>query len=220
MMIDSRLSIQGPKAPLLQRGVALLFALVVMAILLIGAVALVKSMDTSLSSAGNIAFRRDMVNQGELVLHELLKKMQTGEALSSLGNNSDKSINYSAIALATNAEGIPIQLASSTLQGSDDPFNEIGTSSNDITANSSDLPSSIQSALRGTRIRYVIERMCRYQAEPSPTHCVQAMISPAGGTAGTMRPRVSSSTVYRINIRVSGPRDTEVFLQASINKPE
>lgn len=161
-----------------------------------------------------------MVNQGELVLHELLTKMQAGGTLRNLGNTSDKSKNYSAVALASNSEGIPDALVSSTMGGSSDPFSEIGSADRDITSSSTGLPSEVTSALRGTRIRYVIERLCRYQEEPSPTHCVQAMISPPGGTAGTIRPRVSSSTVYRVNIRVSGPRDTEVFLQASINKPE
>lgn len=219
-MIYSHFSKQRPSPSLHQRGAALLFALVVMTILLISAVALVKSMDTSLSGAGNIAFRRDMVNQGELVLHDLLTKMQSNGSLRALGNASDKSINYSAVALASNAEGIPDALVNSTMGGDNDPFSEIGSSNRDITSSSKDLPSEVTSALRGTRIRYVIERLCRYQEEPSSAHCVQAMISPPGGTAGTIRPRVSSSTVYRVNIRVSGPRDTEVFLQASINKPE
>jgi type IV pilus assembly protein PilX len=48
-----------------QRGVVLIFTLIILLILTIGAVALMRSMNTSLFSAGNLAFRRDLVNQGE-----------------------------------------------------------------------------------------------------------------------------------------------------------
>jgi Tfp pilus assembly protein PilX len=60
--------------PARQRGVVLLFCLIVLVILLAGGVAVVRSMNTSLTSAGNLAFRRDLVNQGERAVSAVLAK--------------------------------------------------------------------------------------------------------------------------------------------------
>ena len=48
-----------------QRGVVLLFSLIALVIMLIVAVALVRSFNNSLFTAGNIGFKRDMQNQSE-----------------------------------------------------------------------------------------------------------------------------------------------------------
>jgi len=47
-----------PVRPSRERGVVLIFTLIILLILTIGAVALLRSMNTSLFSAGNLAFRR------------------------------------------------------------------------------------------------------------------------------------------------------------------
>ena len=61
-----------------QRGTVLLLTLIVLVVLLLGGVALVRSFDTSLLTAGNIAFKRDLVNQGERVVPRVLQLFQTG----------------------------------------------------------------------------------------------------------------------------------------------
>lgn len=199
-----------------QHGVVLLFALIVMTILMIGAAAVVKSMNAAMSNAGNIAFRRDMVNQGELVLQSILKDMDRGGRLFSVEATTTPSLNYSAVALPVNSEGIPLAL----LDEADETgaFAQVGRASNDITSSSAGY-STLASAMTGTKIRYVIDRLCERAEPASPLHCVQAVTAPPGGTAGVSRPTTASSTIYRINVRVSGPRNTQVFLQASLNKP-
>ena len=61
-----------------QRGVVLIFALIVLLILTIGAVALMHSMTSSLFSAGNLAFRRDLVNQSEQAVSDVLTQFKVG----------------------------------------------------------------------------------------------------------------------------------------------
>ncbi len=74
------------------------------------------------------------------------------------------------------------------------------------------------------KIRYVIDRLC---AATPPTvvasiaTCVQSTGLPTGGTAnhntGVAPP---SATVYRISVRVNGPRNTQAFLQTTFTKPD
>ena len=98
-----------------QRGVVLLFSLIALVIMLIVAVALVRSFNSSLFSAGNIGFKRDMQNQSELAVTRVLTALKTGGlATPALRGATDASKNYSATMLATNAEGVPDALVSST----------------------------------------------------------------------------------------------------------
>lgn len=201
-----------------QHGVILIVALMVMVILFIGAAAVVKSMNTSMVNAGNLAFRRDMVNQGELVLADLMNRMQPGGALDNLGGSSNTSLNYSAVMLPGNAEGIPEALLDDT------KFAARGSTNNDITENTTGLDDAIKAGLRGTTIRYLIERLCEDTGEFSEADCVRSSAAGGGENAGMLtgreRIKVPKPKVYRVNIRVTGPRDTQVFIQASIIKPE
>ena len=51
--------------PRTQQGVVMLFGLIALAIMLIGAAAMVRSMNASLFNAGNLGFKRDLTNQAE-----------------------------------------------------------------------------------------------------------------------------------------------------------
>lgn len=205
-----------------QHGVILIVALMVMVILFIGAAAIVKSMNTSMVNAGNLAFRRDMVNQGELVLADLMNRMQPGGTLGDLGGSSNANLNYSAVMLPGNAEGIPEALLDDT------KFAARGSTNNDITESTAGLDDAIKAGLRGTTIRYLIERLCEdagsFSETESKNYCVRSSAAGGGENAGMLTggPRldVPTNIVYRVNIRVTGPRDTQVFIQASIIKPE
>lgn len=205
-----------------QYGVILIVALMVMVILFIGAAAVVKSMNTSMVNAGNLAFRRDMVNQGELVLADLMSRMQPGGTLGNLGGSSNANLNYSAVMLPGNTEGIPEALLDDT------KFAARGSANNDITESTVGLDDAIKAGLRGTTIRYLIERLCEDTGEfseaESSNYCVRSSEAGGGGNAGMLtggaKLDVPKSIVYRVNIRVAGPRDTQVFIQASIIKPE
>ena len=61
-----------------QRGVVLLFSLIALVVLLIAAVALMRSFNTSLFMSGNVAFKRDLQNQGERAMDSVLTEFRTG----------------------------------------------------------------------------------------------------------------------------------------------
>lgn len=197
-------------SPARQRGVVLLFALIVLVILMAGSVAVIRSMNSSLFSAGNLAFKRDLMNQGEQAVSSAMTAFKTG-ALSATGATAANilSANYSATPLATNTRGIPMALLS------DSVFTTVGTTSNDLTGATSDVS-----------IRYVIDQLCDGSAAAlaiQNTGCVfpASNTDIRGGSSQEMgkRPPLPPSLVYRLSVRVSGPRNTQVFIQTSFTKP-
>jgi type IV pilus assembly protein PilX len=188
-----------------QRGVVLIFTLIILLILTIGAVALVRSMSTSLFSAGNLAFRRDLVNQGETAVATVLTEFKAGGALVNATANSVQAANYSATMLPTNRQGVPNALLDGTA------YAAVGTNGNII----------IPVASPDIQIRYVIDRLCNVAGPASSAQCVMSSAAPTGGTAGSIAAVAPpTATVYRLSVRVDGPRSTQVFLQTTFTKPD
>jgi type IV pilus assembly protein PilX len=188
-----------------QRGVVLIFSLIVLLILAIGAVALLRSVNSSLLSAGNLAFHRDLVNQGEQAVSIVMTEFRTnGLPLGGVTTASMQAANYSATTLPTNAQGVPLVLLDNTA------FGLIGTAA-DIAGRTPDVTT-----------RYVIDRLCApLTVTASSPNCVQSTGLPTGGTANhntALAP--PSATVYRVSVRVSGPRGTQAFLQTTFTKPD
>jgi len=190
-----------------QQGVVLIFSLIVLLILAIGAVALLRSVDTSLLSAGNLAFHRDLVNQGEQAVANVMTEFKTdGPPLGGATTGSMLTANYSATALPTNNQGVPLVLLN------DAAFALVATAP-DITGRTGDVT-----------IRYIIDRLCT--ATPltviaSSSACVQSTGLPIGGTANrNTAVAPPSATVYRVSVRVNGPRNTQAFLQTTFTKPD
>jgi len=91
-----------------QRGVVLIVALIALVLLMIGGVALVRSMDTSQLLAGNLAFKRDLVNRGEAGIGQAIGLLNAGAlATEAARQASSGASNYSAQVLASTPAGIP-----------------------------------------------------------------------------------------------------------------
>jgi len=169
-------------------------------------VALIRSMHSSLFAAGNLAFRRDLMNQGEQAVANVMAEFRTGGILAASGvTDSDLiSANYKSTTLPTNPQGVPTALLSDTVFFTD------GQASNDITGATADVT-----------IRYVIDRLCSVTGVPSSANCVQSTGIPTGGTHNRNTAVIPpSATVYRLSVRVTGPRSTQVFLQTTFTKPD
>lgn len=201
------------KKPSQQKGVILLVTIIIMGILTLGAAAVAKSMNTSLSNAANLAFRRDLINQAELVFLDIKKRLEL-EDIKNL-NKSDKNLNYSAAMISdddVNEEGIPLCL----FDTSSHPFSSCGDASNDYTEESIS-NSFLKEGLRGSSIRYLIERLCQEEHESSSGHCIKNGINISGGSQED--PYSFSGVVFRVNLMVTGPRGTQVFVQTTFDKP-
>ena len=209
-----------------QRGVVLLFSLIALVVLLIAAVALMRSFNTSLFMSGNVAFKRDLQNQGERAIDKVLTTFRAGGALDSKGARAAnlQASNYSAAMLASNAQGIP-----NVLQN-DASFGAVGTATNDIT------PSNEPTlAGQGVSIRYVVDRRCSVAGDETALGAGTCLVAdnpgPAGGSASNMMsadkaPLCSTcasaapqGVVYRLTVRVRGPRETQAFFQSTFTVP-
>jgi len=212
-----------------QRGVVLLFSLIALVILLIAAVALMRSFHTSLFTAGNIAFKRDMQNQGERAIDQVLTQFRTGGALATQSARSvnNQTYHYSAVQLNSNSYGIPDALQSDSAY---DTVAGANSSSRDITsANDTSL------ANQAMNIRYVVDRLCSSTGLESTLgsgSCVLASDPvPPGVSASKLmsadRPSlgaglqsaVPQSVVYRVTVKVLGPRNTTSFFQSTFTMP-
>ncbi|MEO5735231.1 MAG: type II secretion system protein [Rubrivivax sp.] len=203
-----------------QRGVTMLFGLIALAIMLIGAAAMVRSMNTSLANAGNLGFKRDLTNQTERGMLEAIERLNTGGVLGTEATrqNHNPAQNYSASILPTNPQGVPTALI-------DDAAFTATWSAPDI-----DVPT------QGVRVRYLIDRLCVGVGAATPTSCSlsedlvpagssssegeRAEDPPAGaGAAAGATAAVNRRVVYRVSVRVSGPRNTQAFFQTTLTPP-
>jgi type IV pilus assembly protein PilX len=186
-----------------QQGVVLIYALITLVIMLIGAVAISRSISANQFNVGNIGFKRDLTNQGERAALAALDAVRGAGVLAdeTIRTKSKIAANYSATILPTNAHGIPTALLS------DAAFAAVGTTANDIT-----VPN-----MRVT-VRYVIDRLATAEGECSSSTCTMAGGAPQtfGGAAAknsTLTP--PEQAVYRLTLRVTGPRNTLSFYQST-----
>jgi type IV pilus assembly protein PilX len=195
-----------------QQGVVMLFGLLALVIMMIGAVAMIRSMNTQLFNAGNLGFKRDLTNQGERATQLVLDALGGAGALSTEAAREAHNVasNYSATLLVNNDQGLPQALVNDTL------FATVASSGNDIVT------------AQGITVRYVLDRMCARVGLAEPSQCTMsengvpdggsttqldgAEHTGSGGEASAVPPRV----VYRLSIRVLGPRSTQAFFQTTL----
>ncbi len=194
-----------------QRGVVLMFALIALLVLMIGAVALVRSFNSTLFNTGNIAFKKDLQNQSERAAARILTALDTNGALSSttLRGQHRQALNYRARILDTNEKGIPLALLTETA------FDAVADRANDFDI-----------ADQNVKIRYVVDRLCWTEGDETTlgaSACVVASgASKDDGSADTPKGTETghamsqqNQIVYRLSIRATGPRNTQAYFQST-----
>lgn len=184
-----------------QQGLVLVVTLLALVIMMLASVALIRSTDTNLQIAGNMAFKRDLINQAERAIPQIQKLFKTG-VLSNEGQrfSSKPGSNYYATVEASNDSGIPTKLLDGTIA--------IGNVNNIIDVNS------------GVTIRYIIDRMCLKDGSPDADDnmgaCTKAGTTDGEGGGGMGEKTITkTSPIYRMTLRINGPRNTEAFLQTT-----
>lgn len=185
-----------------QKGITLVLALIALVVLLFSGVALMKSFESSSVLAGNLAFKRDMVNQAERGVATAIKDLRSGGNLATeaIRENDSLANNYSATILPSDSRGIPTQLIDDSI------FSGTATDNTDSAS--------------GVTIRYLIDRQCAHSGTYSTEHCI---VVPGGSTTPggghwTQKNKADSESqpVYRISVRVTGPRGTRAYAQATV----
>lgn len=195
-----------------QRGATLFFVLMAMVIMLIASVALIRSINSSMSMAGNLAFKRDLVNQADRAVAAAMAALEPAGALGSTAARAANvsGSNYSATRLDVNDQGIPQALLSDTA------FAAVGLAANDITV-----------AGQGVTVRYVIDRLCEAGSTINEGTATAQQIAAACAVGPTPDARGGSASdpnvalrppqvLYRLSVRVTGPRNTQAFLQSTL----
>ena len=191
--------------PARQRGVVLFIALIVMVALSLAAIALIRSIDTTTTVIGNLAFRQASI---------LPANMAVEEAAAALFSDADVA---RAIRIPNRDSNLPAENYFASWQNSDDARG-IPAQLQKRTA-FTQTKMLVDASLTGaqTEVRYVIERMCVAAAPPTNANCdLLPPTGPFGTTVGDSSLALPSVPYYRVTIRVDGPQNTASFVQAML----
>lgn len=187
-----------------QQGVILFIALIVLVAMSLAGIALMRSVDTNVLIAGNLAFRQGATLAGDRAFEDpadgaraFLLNPANKEAL-----KLDQSVPYywanwqSGVNMLTNFDwsGAGVKV----------------------------LPDNDGS---GNEVRYVIHRMCKLAGSQDAADSVCVKVPSAGSDAGTKGSVAygvqvlpgTTSVYYRVTVRIQGPRNTVSYVQAMLN---
>jgi type IV pilus assembly protein PilX len=187
-----------------QHGVTLIIALIALVVLTVGAVAMTRSSDVSLRMAGNLAFKRDLVNQGERAIATALTELNTGGLAAEPTRTANRlASNYSSTLLGSSAQGIPNVLLSESA------FTAAGFTRADIA-----------DASTGVTVRYVIDRQCSGTGAYDIAACQAVTAKPPPKSCDGVNCDVTTGAVtrpvYRISVRITGPRGNQTYTQTTV----
>jgi type IV pilus assembly protein PilX len=186
-----------------QKGLVLFIALIALVAMSLAAAALVRSVDSGVLVAGNLAFKQSAILSAE-----------TGfaDAYTFISGKTP-------LVLQANVQGYFATL---------DETLSLTAESTWTDANSFTVGADPQD-LSGNETRYILQRMCRTTGAGDKNNCLvgmgnapagsQGAVSEGGGAGGGGFDRPSGSSdavVYRATIRVAGPKNTVSYLQAFI----
>lgn len=194
-----------------QKGMVLFLALIALVVMSLAAASLVRNVDTNTTIAGNLAFKQSAVAAADAGVEAAFGWLQTtANANLTVLNNNRPANGYFAV--------IPDlhQAPPYTEINLEDPaeLRTNATWANGVT---------IAGLGDGNTITYIIQRMCLQQLDPEDTanSCLFGDV-PTGGedlTGGDQYKRgqnfnVVASPMYRVTVRVQGPKNTESYVQA------
>jgi Tfp pilus assembly protein PilX len=189
-----------------QRGVILFIALIVLVAMSLAGVALMRSVDTNVLIAGNLAFRQATTALGDNGI-ESARAWMTGNNSLLVGNQPGGNTGYWANWQAG------LDFVGTTPTTSDDyPWDSQAT--------------TVASPDPAYVIAYVIHRLCELEGAVEKAKCLKASAGAGGSTAGGTKGAVTygvqslpgtATVFYRVTVRVSGPRNTKSYIQAVLN---
>jgi type IV pilus assembly protein PilX len=195
--------------PARQHGVVLFVALIVMVALSLASIALIRSVDTTTTVIGNLAFRQASILPANMAVEEAAAALFIdADILHTVGSRiplRDANLpaeNYFAFLQPGEVRGIPVQLQKRS-------------------AFPAAFKMLVDASMSGhqTEVRYVIERMCLPLVGTAATNAncdLLPPLGPFGTTVGDPALGQPSIPYYRVTIRVDGPQNTASFVQAML----
>jgi type IV pilus assembly protein PilX len=191
-----------------QRGVSLFIALISLATLMLGAVALVRSVDTSALISGNLAFKQAATTAGDAGLQQAITWMLAKnnanvglDAAVTMANtfNQDDAMNGYFSNLDPNKD-----LKAASTWGVGFSYPPAGTTLTDA---------------NGNIIRFIVQRMCKNpNALGNQANCVFSNgDTDQDSHIVRQRPdKPGQSVLNRVTVQITGPRSTVSYIQAII----
>ncbi len=186
-----------------QRGLVLFVALIALVAMSLAAAALVRSVDSGVLVAGNLAFKQSAIMSAESGIAQAYRYINENSSTLSTGTGAN---GY----YATFNDGIDLK-------------------SNSTWSTARDVPASLDDKT-GNDAKYIIQRMCTVEAmsdDEMPEKCMvgagnaraksKGALCEGGGSGcgGYGGPGGGKNTpVYRVTVRVTGPKNTVSYLQA------
>lgn len=225
MHSPSRPSLSGLRR--LQRGVSLLFSLMALVVLSLGAVALLRSVDTGLLVLGNLGLKQDALAAGSAGTEAAITWLQVNGGVTLEADQRGQG--YSAVAItAMDPTGRSVATAATSLVLVDWASNGCavsGIGGRPLVC----VPASPEIAVRGgNKVRYVITRLCAAAGPPDATNdCVAPLVTDVSGTSNERGSLSYSSayrtsltslgTYYRIVTRTEGVRGTVSYTETLVH---
>ncbi len=177
-----------------QRGAVLFFTLIALVAMTLAALAMVRSVDTGNLVAGNIALKQSAIQEADIAMNKAFSCLDSGGVLlGALGTPVSTCNYYATLQPDLNKPfGIPDALESAP--GTLDP----------ATGNTS---------------AYIIERMCTATGAWDAATCIESPFGKAEAYGDVHLPdkQVPPQALYRISIKVSGPRNVAAYSQMIMN---
>jgi Tfp pilus assembly protein PilX len=188
-----------------QSGVVLFIALIVMVALSIAGIALLRSVDTSVSVTANLGFRQASIPPTNWAIENAVRALFEKATIADKNKNF-KDENYYAYR-------VQIKDGGKTEDTHGVPYFLQGTKPDNYPA---DFVKETDSA--GNTIRYVIERMCRDEGEATVANCDMSPPKQAYATTAMELNKILIERVpfYRLTVRIDGPNNTTTFAQAML----
>lgn len=188
-----------------QRGVVMFTALIVLVAMTLAGIALMRRVDTGTIIAGNLAFRQTATHVADLGV-EAARSWLTTTSTSLFTDSSSNAY------FATWQESID-------LLGNDAGKTDYNWSTAIATSGAFAAPT-------GYTARYVIHRLCEATGDPtgSSANCVKTNVTSSSTSTGTKGAAaygsyaisVPTAALYRITVRVEGPRNTLSYIQSTV----
>lgn len=188
-----------------QKGLVLFVALIALVAMSLAAAALIRSVDSNVLAAGNLAFKQSAIMSAETGVARAYRFINENQALLD-GSGASVAGYYPTINSALNLTADSTWASGSSINVT-----------NDISDKS------------GNTVRLVLQRMCRDVGDGDKENCLlgygntaansKGNKSEGGGAGGGGFGGAKGNTaavVYRATVRVTGPRNTVSYLQAFI----
>lgn len=178
-----------------QQGISLVIVLVVLVVMMAATIAMLRNSSVGMGIAGNLGFKQNATSVGDQGIESARNWLQVQ-------------------AQATLYADVPAQAYVATWGANFDPVTYPWA-----TANNSVLSTAADGT--GNAVRYVIHRMCALTGSTAVAN--QDCVYPTSGTNGSKQLggggailKGSLTPVYRVTVRVDGPRNTVSFTQVML----